>query len=244
MVLVSVMERTILREHLMTTTPALTPNARRQPRRGTAVFTLAVGHLLLATAVPGWVASLAAADDMPWRSLTVRVYDTAAPSDLERRARAVAGGLFERARLHVDWRVCAGPSAQREARVCSAPPHKGDVIVRLLHASPPAAAATKGALGYTLIDPMARSGVLVTVYRDRVRHLALATHGNEAVLLGRVLAHEMAHAILARNTHRADGLMRPVWTFDEVRRNREQDWTFADASVHDLTWAHVVSVAR
>lgn len=146
--------------------------------------------------------------------------------------------------VHIDWRICTGPFAHREANVCGAPPQRGDVIVRLMHTSPPAAEARTPALGDTVVDQVARSGVLVTVCRDRIRHMAMTTRRDEAVLLGRVIAHELVHAILASTTHRTEGLMRPAWTFDEVRRDRKPDWTLSNSSVQDITWAHVVTVAR
>jgi hypothetical protein len=242
MVLMSVMERTILREHTMTTTPALASSAMRRPCVGPPALTVAVRLLTLLIGAPGWMASLAAADDMPWRSLTVRVYDSAS-SGLERRAFAVAGGLLERARLHIDWRVCAGPFAQSEANGCAAPPGRGEVIVRLIR-TPPAVRPGTETLGRTLIDATSRSTSLVTVYRDRVRQMARAARRDETVLLGRVIAHELVHAILATNAHSTDGLMRPAWTIAEVRLDRIPDWALSNASVEDLAWVHVVSAVR
>jgi hypothetical protein len=226
----------------MTTTPASSPNELRRLRVGPPASTAAVRLLILLIAGVGTGASLAAKDDMPLRSLAVRVYDIA-PSGPERHTLAVASGLLEGARLQVDWRVCAGRLTHQEANGCGAPPGRGEVILRLIR-TPPALRPGTVTLGTTLVDAGSRSTLLVTVYRDRVRQMARAARRDEAVLLGRVIAHELVHAILATNSHSTDGLMRTAWTIDEVRRDRIPDWALSNSSVEDLTWAHVVSAVR
>jgi hypothetical protein len=43
-------------------------------------------------------------------------------------------------------------------------------------------------------------------------------------LLGRAIAHEIGHLLLATNTHAPSGLMRELWSHDELQRARREDW--------------------
>jgi len=47
------------------------------------------------------------------------------------------------------------------------------------------------------------------------------------VLLGRAIAHELGHLLLATTTHGPVGLMRAYWSQEEVRRGQPRDWSFA-----------------
>jgi hypothetical protein len=46
-----------------------------------------------------------------------------------------------------------------------------------------------------------------------------------ATLLGRAIAHEIGHLLLASSRHAAVGLMRPEWSIAELR-NPGTDWEF------------------
>jgi hypothetical protein len=81
-------------------------------------------------------------------------------------------------------------------------------------------------LGTALIDPATGTGVLATVYVDRVERLARGSQGDLGTLLGRAMAHEIGHLLLGRSAHAVHGLMRPRWTRAEVTRNARADWGF------------------
>jgi hypothetical protein len=85
---------------------------------------------------------------------------------------------------------------------------------------------TADALGDARVDEHTRSGVLATVYVDRVEELARAARVDVGMLLGRALAHELGHLLMG-GLHGVSGLMRPSWTREEVRRNAAADWMFA-----------------
>jgi len=48
-------------------------------------------------------------------------------------------------------------------------------------------------------------------------------------LLGRAVAHELGHLLLRAPGHGPSGLMRPLWTDQELMQNRPDDWTFSEA---------------
>jgi hypothetical protein len=86
-------------------------------------------------------------------------------------------------------------------------------------------------LGDALIDTRAGAGVLATIYFDRAEWVATQTGAVRSHLLGRAIAHELGHLLLTTNAHGVVGLMRPVWSQDELRRDRAQDWAFAPTEV-------------
>jgi hypothetical protein len=87
------------------------------------------------------------------------------------------------------------------------------------------------ALGDALVDTHAGRGVLGTLYVDRVQRLAGAARANARTLLGRAIAHELGHLLAATSAHSTYGLMRAVWSRDEVQIGRKRDWAFTRTDV-------------
>jgi hypothetical protein len=105
---------------------------------------------------------------------------------------------------------------------------EGELAVRIVRLRAPG--GREGVpLGDALVDTRSGAAVLATVYEDRVARLAAETGADPAVLLGRAIAHELGHLLLASNRHARNGLMRPRWSVDEIRRNQGRDWAFAPA---------------
>ena len=89
-------------------------------------------------------------------------------------------------------------------------------------------------LGYALIDTERKTGVIATVYLDRVNWLAAASGVDARVLLGRVLAHEIGHLLLGTNAHGRTGLMRAVWSRSALQRNQPGDWRVTPREAHAM----------
>ena len=53
-------------------------------------------------------------------------------------------------------------------------------------------------------------------------------------LLGRAIAHELGHLLLATTTHGPVGLMRAYWSREEVRRGQPRDWNFVPSELAAL----------
>ena len=81
-------------------------------------------------------------------------------------------------------------------------------------------------LGDAHVDSSSKAGTLATIYVDAIESLAHATGCAIATLLGRVVAHEIGHLLLGTARHATIGLMRAVWTPDELKQNRPGDWVF------------------
>lgn len=162
------------------------------------------------------------------RTITVRVYANAdLPSLQVQRALAEADALLQAAHVEVRWRKCTG---QNRPAACGASPGEFEMLLRVLKEGP-VRKNQPDALGEALIAPCSGGGVLATVYLSHVARMAEATGTDLAVLLGRVAAHELGHLITQTPAHTASGLMRPIWTPDEVRRNRAADWAFMAADM-------------
>ena len=166
-------------------------------------------------------------------SILVRIYDNAgvAISELAAALRTTHE-ILRRADLGVDWVQCRARSDGPVPAVCEQPLSSGDVVVRLIEGSDKESAERR-ALGYSLFDADGVSG-FATVYVDRVDWLAKRAQYPRAPVLGRAIAHEIGHLMLRSNDHTESGLMREVWTAEQVVRNRREDWTFSADQGGDL----------
>ena len=151
--------------------------------------------------------------------LPVLVYTVAAADlDADERLSAleVARQALSTASVDVAWTICApgtclAPSPALKIRIVLSPEDEG----RDSHV-----------LGHAAIDPRTRTGVLATVFIDRTRRLAGELGIDHRVLLGRTIAHELGHLLLATTTHGTAGLMREAWSRDELLGTRHNDWIF------------------
>jgi len=151
------------------------------------------------------------------RPVNVRVYRSPEiASDVLGAALNVAEATFTAASVDVVWKVC-GPAE------CNVPPTPTERLLRLVRA-PEGGSRDTRCLGDALIDAQKGTGVLATVYIDRVLDLARHLDINHTTLLGRTIAHEIGHLLLATNTHSTSGLMRELWSPDELLASRADDW--------------------
>ena len=81
-------------------------------------------------------------------------------------------------------------------------------------------------LGDATINSQTGAGVLATIYIDRVNWMAEQAGVDARALLGRAIAHELGHLLMATGVHGSHGLMRPVWSQSEIRRRQIDDWIF------------------
>ncbi|MGE0591754.1 MAG: hypothetical protein AB7G23_01365 [Vicinamibacterales bacterium] len=157
--------------------------------------------------------------------VTARLYDSAALRPESRAgAAAEAGAILGAAGLDVQWLDCSPPVGPAVREPCARVPDRAEVVVRILGTSAPGRPGEPLPLGYALVDPRRELGVLATVYLDRVTILAGVAGAEPTRLLGRAVAHELTHLLIGRNEHGTHGLMRPVWSSDDVRLDRPDDW--------------------
>ncbi len=147
--------------------------------------------------------------------LVVRLYDMhGVPPDALAAARAATGRILADADIEVRWADCP----------CEAPVGPAELMIRVSDATAMSDAAS---LGFSFVDLDRRSGTLATIFADRIHALALAAHVDEGELLGRAMAHELAHLLSGTRDHDVAGLMRGTWTTFELAANRPGDWRFS-----------------
>jgi hypothetical protein len=191
-------------------------------------------HVLVIASVLASLSPLAAgAAVTAWTSVTVRVYDGAMLPDATRHAAlAVAGRTVSAASVEVTWVICPGDGAL--STPCTVPVKGRELVVRILRSLGPEDASHLRPLGEALVDARAGAGVLATIYFDRVVALATAARSDMPTLLGRAIAHEMGHLLLATSAHTRHGLMRAIWSRHELHRDRHADWSFTPADLETL----------
>jgi hypothetical protein len=153
--------------------------------------------------------------------LIVRTYNNVGvTAEQMSHARDVAGVILQGADLHAVWRDCTADCAEALG--------PRELIVRIV-AAPQGIVAES--LGCALIDLQHRAGTLATVYPDRINAVAFRTGVDAGTLLGRAVAHEIGHLLLGTTHHSAGGLMRALWSDQELQRGLPADWTFAPDDV-------------
>jgi hypothetical protein len=143
----------------------------------------------------------------------VRLYDTQGlPQNTVAAAQTEAVQILRNADIDLRWKDCSP---------CMRPAGPVELMVRLAASTP---ASAPGSLGFSYVDTQKKIGTLATVFTDRVRALAAASHADEGELLGRAIAHEIGHLLLGTHDHASIGLMRGTWTSIEVVKNNVFDW--------------------
>jgi hypothetical protein len=179
------------------------------------------------------------------RRVVVRVYETGM-GDVELRTAAIqtAASIVESAGVFVEWYDCTDNGRRP---VCQDARRSGNVIARIMPTLTPSAPLRKlslevlGAqgeaeppLGFAVVDPDTHAGKMATVFHDQVEAVARRTGVARSELLGRALAHEVGHLLLGVRGHSRSGIMRAVWTDDELTRDRRDDWVFTSVDSQRL----------
>ena len=164
-----------------------------------------------------------AAAEAPRASITVRVYQQTADltSALEDRALREAETVLRAAFVDLHWQDCTG---QNRALACDVPGGPSELLLVVRHGDP--CEEMPARLGHAIAG-----GVMATVHLNCIARLARVSRTDAAVLLGRVIAHELGHLMMRGSSHPRRGLMRAKWTLFEVRRNHAADWAFTPDDV-------------
>lgn len=188
-----------------------------------------------------------------WTEVPVRVYDNTGASEAERRpSLALAAAIVSAASVELVWRTCgqsqpagAGPSSTRHDRRCETPLAPGELAVRIVRSGVVEDGTKQDLpLGDATIDTRTGAGVLATIYLDRVNWMAERAGIDPRALLGRAIAHELGHLLMATGVHGPSGLMRPVWSLSEIRRRQIDDWIFRPQEIAAIKARTLVSLLR
>ena len=182
----------------------------------------------------------ASAAETLWTEVAVRVYDATGAGPGARRASLdIASRIVSAASVELIWRHCNEPAAtgrsapadQANKTHCDLPLAPGELALRLVRTGAVNEQSRELPLGDALINTRTGGGVLATIYLDRVEWMAQQTGIDPRALLGRAIAHELGHLLMATSAHAANGLMRPIWLQSEIRRRHNTDWTFRPTEI-------------
>jgi hypothetical protein len=189
--------------------------ARRVPRPSRIIEIAVAGTAVLCQIAMSGI-TVSGEKLAPSSRVVVRTYNRLGvpPRELSsalQTARAILSG----AAIDLVWREC-GP--------CDEVPGPRELIVRMVEAPPQ---AEPESLGYSLIDVKQQNGSLATIFASRVESLAASVRFDPGVLLGRTIAHELAHLLIGTTDHSIHGLMRAHWDARELECDRPRDWVLS-----------------
>ena len=148
----------------------------------------------------------------------VRIHNLAVtPPGALFRARSVAGEMFDRIGVRVQWQ---GSGALSTDSACWAP------IEIYIEAGSPGADRPES-MAYTM--PYREGGARIHVFVDRVA--AMVPPGRIGTLLGHVLAHEITHGLQGVSRHSAQGVMKAHWDTPDFRAMEVHPLPFDDDDV-------------
>lgn len=186
--------------------------------------------------------------------LTLRVYDYV-PIDraLLERAEKVTDAIFEEAGVEITWMDCTPlPKEFLPRETCPSDMGASDLVLRFFPRRMAVKVATPNEpLGFAQKCPYTEPACELTVFYFRVDELAAEGHRAE-LLLGHVIAHEVAHVLIGPG-HSEDGIMRREWSREELRRmslglqlgfTNEQSRHLRDAVLRRMTVAMPETSAR
>ena len=163
----------------------------------------------------------------PEAVVAVRTYNYAAlPIGQLAEAKSEARHIFRTAGISVEWIDCRVPGGD-EGAACTEPLLAGrDLMLRLVDRTP-AEGERIVALGESMLDRERRGGVLMTIDVSPARSVAARAFTSISTLLGRAVAHEIGHLLLGSAEHPRLGLMRALWSHDELRGIKPAHWGFS-----------------
>ena len=173
---------------------------------------LALSLLILSLAPP-----TVAADTSPEASvvrLTVSVFnDAGASPSVISQARNRATLILRRAGISLVWLDCSTPGNLPPNSSCSDLSFPQHLSVRLVST---AGRPSEDTFGQTFQNA-AGEGNYALVYFNILAASSVTESVHAGDLVGFVIAHELGHLLLGRDSHSATGLMAPIWQASEVR---------------------------
>jgi hypothetical protein len=142
--------------------------------------------------------------------IRVRLYDYAGASpDTLARSKAAAGEVLAAAGVELFWLDC--PSS-----ACGLPVTPSDLQLRIVtEEMARRVAVTKTCLGYAVLAGEFSS--IASVFFHRALELEKGNLADRSAILGAMMAHEIGHLLLSRNSHPETGIMRGIWGDQELK---------------------------
>jgi hypothetical protein len=192
-----------------------------------------VAMCFMLTVSAAYVATVGAAP-RPHATVAVRTYNYAVVGiEQMSKARSEAAHIFEGAGISLEWIECRVPGDGAGAP-CTEPLLVGrDLMLRLVDGRPSPGERIV-ALGESMLDRGQCGGVLMTIDVFAVRAVAEAAATAIWTVLGRAIAHEIGHLLLGSAEHPRVGLMRALWSHEELRGLKPAHWGFSSREAANM----------
>ena len=163
----------------------------------------------------------------PDQGLTIRVYDNVRlPADEYEQARRQAQRIFARAGVPTRWIKYTLTPDERADPGCKEAFTPADLILKILSADMAARVRVNGRVfGYAVPPRDGGFGAMANVFHHRVAELIAQERQrpgrqlySSAVVLGHIIAHELGHVLLGRNSHSRSGIMAFPWGPKQLKR--------------------------
>jgi len=153
------------------------------------------------------------------------------------RASDIVTRLYDRIGVRIDWYPPLKKDVRRPGSAIGREPSRIPVAkLTVIVLTPDMAARVHvqdDVLGFAAV-PDAGMGRIAYVIYDRVRQIAAGHGADEVGLLGSVMAHEISHLLLGRDSHADGGLMKDHWNHLEVRQLAEMKLEFSAAQADHI----------
>ena len=165
-------------------------------------------------------------------SVSVAVYnDAGAPAGVLVQAENIATRVFEQAGVPVKWINCpVVPRDLPEAAICQKAIFPTYFQQRIV---PPHPGLSESSFGVSYLSSEG-IGCYSYVFYQRVAEQRRSEQ-KAAVLLGHIMAHEIAHLLLGTNSHSASGIMRAHWYLQELASANKGELLFTPDQARAMT---------
>jgi len=204
-------------------------------RRKVLALTAVLGGLLCQ-------ASVARPKQADMAGLTVSAFNDAGvrPSVLL-TARARAEAVFAEAGIALTWLDCGTPGHWAAAsRGCTALAYPSHLSLRLAQDG---THRSKDTFGESFLDDRGQ-GDYASIYMTALDSSPALKVLSEGELLGYVVVHELGHLLLGKDSHSQEGVMRPVWQFEDLRQAARGELRFTPDQVERMRAACAAAKLR
>jgi hypothetical protein len=177
-------------------------------------------------------AAIASPTSSSTNSVSVSVYnDAGAPVRLLAEAENIATRVFEQAGVNVKWINCSAVARElRDTAVCRKAVFPTYFQQRIV---PPHHGLSESSFGVSYLSSEG-IGCYSYVFYQRVAEQS-GNEQNASVLLGHIMAHEIAHLLLGTNSHSASGIMRAHWYLQELASANKGELLFTPDQARAMT---------
>ena len=174
-------------------------------------------------------------------SLTVSVFnDAGVPQNVLSRAQDRAVQVLLRAGISLVWLDCGIPGHRVLNSGCDAVSYPQHLSVRLLPASH---GLPQDTFGQSFLDASGR-GSYANVYVGTMDASKVSKTVDSGDLLGCIVAHELGHLLLGKDSHSSIGLMSAKWQFTELQEIAGGSLLFSASQSDQILSRYVAATTR